>query len=129
MAAVPSRSLRLPKSRHLKQSREFARIRAQGRRLARGCLAANWITLPEGAPSKIGVITPRSIGNSVARSRARRLLREAFRVHQLDLQPSVDLVLIARASIANKSFHQVEHDFLAAMRNGGLLVGRGSVEP
>lgn len=122
MPAVPSRSLRLPKSRHLKQSREFARIRAQGRRLARGCLAANWITLPEGSPSKIGVITPRAIGNAAARSRARRLLREAFRVHQWHLQQPVDLVLIARASIANKSFDQVENDFLAAMRNSGLLI-------
>jgi RNase P protein component len=32
----------------------------------------------------------------------------------------VDLVLVARPSIANRSFHEVQKDFLAALRRAGL---------
>jgi len=61
------------------------------------------------------------VGNAVARSRARRLLREAFRVHQGDLRSSVDLVLVARPSIVGKTFTDVERDLIEAFRKGRLL--------
>lgn len=117
----PKKSLRLPKSRHLKQNREFARVRAEGKRIAKGCLAANWMELPDNKPSRLGVITSRKIGGAVVRSRARRLLREAFRLHQPDLLRPLDLVLIARASIVGRSFGEVERDYLAVMKQGGAI--------
>jgi ribonuclease P protein component len=67
------------------------------------------------------VITSRKIGNAVNRARARRLLREAFRLHQHDFAQPVDLVLIARQSIAGKSSTQVEQDFLRTMGQARLI--------
>ena len=55
------------------------------------------------------------------RSRARRLLRESFRQHQHELSQPVELVLVARNSIAGKKFAEVEKDFLAALNRAGLL--------
>src|SRR5205085_9708290 len=101
--------------------REFARAKNQGERIAVGCLIANWLAVPAGSMSRVGVITSRKIGDAVARNRARRLLRESFRIHQHDLERPVDLVLVARNSIAGKKFTDVEKDFLEAMRRGGLL--------
>ena len=86
-----------------------------------GSVIANWVRLPRGTPSRLGVITAAKIGNAVVRSRARRLLREAFRLHQQDLGQPVDLVLVARASIASKAFVEVERDFLTTLRKAGLL--------
>ena len=111
--------------------RDFSRVRQEGRRLVIGCLIANWCCLPAEASSRLGVITSGKIGNAVVRSRARRLLRESFRVHQHDLAQPVDLVLVARASIKGKGFADVEKDFLTSMRKAGLLRenrGRGGVE-
>jgi ribonuclease P protein component len=107
----------------IKQGRDFARIKSQGQRVYSGCLIANWLTLPAGSPTRLGVITGRKVGNAVVRSRARRLLREVFRIHQLELSQPVDLVLVAQASIARKSFEEVERDFLAALRKAGLRKG------
>jgi RNase P protein component len=42
-------------------------------------------------------------------------------LHQVDLTGPIDLVLVARASIAGKSFPQVEKDFLTSLRKAGLL--------
>jgi ribonuclease P protein component len=105
----------------LKTGRDFAHVRQGGQRLVTGCLIANWLRLPEGSDSRLGVITPGKIGNAVARSRARRLLRESFRTHQHDLAQPLDLVLVARPSIAGKKFADVEKDFLTTLRKAGLL--------
>jgi ribonuclease P protein component len=96
-------------------------VRQQGQRLALGCLIANWNALSEGAASQLGVVTSRQIGGAVARSRARRLLRESFRLHQHDFAQPVELVLVARNSIAGKNFAEVERDFLAALNRAHLL--------
>ena len=84
-------------------------------------MIANWLVLPSGSPTRLGVITGRRTGEAVARTRARRLLREAFRLHQHDLLRPVDLVLVAQPAIVGKSFSEVERDFLAAMRKAHLL--------
>jgi ribonuclease P protein component len=113
--------LRLRRTARLQQQRDFARVRQEGQRLALGCLVANWNTLPAGAASRLGVVTSRQIGGAVARSRARRLLRECFRQHQNEFAQPVELVLVARNSVAGKNFAEVEKDFLAALNRAGLL--------
>lgn len=80
----------------------------------------NWSALPSSRSGRLGIVTGRSVGNAVARSRARRLLREAYRLHQHRLGAPVDLVLVARPSIAGKDFAAVERDFLAALERARL---------
>jgi ribonuclease P protein component len=119
MDASPPDALGLPRSRRIKQGRDFARARTQGRRLTQGCLVLNWVAMPGGA-SRVGVITGRRIGEAVVRTRARRLLREAFRLHQTHLSQPVDVVLVARQSIVGKKFSAVACDYLAALKKARL---------
>jgi ribonuclease P protein component len=112
--------LGFPRSRRLKQQGEFARARAQGRRLICGCLIANVLPRPGLPAARLGVVTGKSVGNAVARNRARRLMRESFRLHQHELAGPVDLVLVARPSIAGKKLAEVERDFLRVLRQAGM---------
>ena len=120
MNTAPKR-LRLGRSSRLAQSRDFARVRQRGERLVLGCLIANWNRLPEGSAPRLGIVTTKKIGDAPDRSRARRLLRESFRLHQHEFIQPVELVLVARNSITGKDFAAVEKDFLAALHRAKLL--------
>ena len=119
-------SVGLPRERRIKQGRDFARAKSEGRRIVQGCLILNWVNLPSGSVSRVGVITSRRVGESVIRSRARRLLREAFRLNQPRLAQPADVVLVARPSIAGKSFNQVAGDYQAALKKARLWKGEAS---
>lgn len=113
-------SLGLPRNYRIQRNGDFSRIKREGQRVVQGCLILNWRLLPEAIGSRVGVITSKRIGNAVARNRARRLLREAFRQHQTQLVLPVDLVLIARNSIVGRPFAAVEKDYLEALRKARL---------
>ena len=115
--------LRLPRSRRIRARGDFARIRSQGRRLSRPHLILNWHCLPEDRPSRLAVVTSRRVGSAVVRNRVRRLLRENFRLHQQELAKPVDLVIIAKPSMATHDFAQTKSDFLGALKGAGLLKG------
>jgi ribonuclease P protein component len=122
--ASAGRRLQLSPAQRLKRSWEFGRTRLEGQRLVKGCLILNWrvadaVQGQEGP--RLGVVTSRKIGNAIVRSRARRLLREAFRRHQHDFARPLDIVLVARQSIANKDYAQVERDFVSAARQSKLM--------
>lgn len=114
-------ALGLPRSRRIKSGRDFDRLRNKGKRAVESCMIVNWLPLPAGAGSRVGVITSRKLGKAIVRSRARRLLRECFRRHQADFARPLDVVLVARFGILGKKLPQVESDFLRAMRRAGMV--------
>lgn len=113
--------LKFSQDQRLKQAWEFERARREGQRLVSGCLILNWRFSDDQKTSRLGVVTSKKIGNAVVRSRARRLLREVFRLHQHDFQRVADMVLIARNSIAEKAYADVERDFLRAVKQAKLV--------
>jgi len=121
MGGETPKRLRFGRTARIKQGRDFARVRQQGERITSGSLIANWQPLTRASRSRLGVVTARRLGNAVVRNRARRLLRETFRLHQHNLVSPVDLVLIARSSIIGKPLAAVERDFLTTLRKAGLL--------
>jgi ribonuclease P protein component len=121
MGQAGAQRLRFGRAARVRQSRDFAKVRQHGSRLVHGCLIANWMRLPAGSASRLGVVTASKVGDAVDRNRARRLLRESFRLHQHDFVGPLDLVLIARPSIVGKGYAEVETDFLSTVRKAGLL--------
>jgi ribonuclease P protein component len=121
MADAPTGRLTLGRDKRLRHSQEFTRLKTDGRRLVRGCLIVNWLPNPDGAVSRLGVVTSKKIGNSVIRSRARRLMREAFRLHQHRFVGPVEMVVVARRSIRELHFEEVERVFLKLLAQGGII--------
>ena len=110
-----------PKSVRIQASSDFRNNKENGERLAKGCLLANWQFLPTNSFSRLGVVTSKRIGKAVIRNRARRMIRECFRLHKYEFINKIDLILIARKSIAKYSFHEVEKDFIDLLKKSDLL--------
>lgn len=84
-------------------------------------MVANWLPTGPSEPARLGVIVSRRLGGAVIRNRARRLLKESFRLHQHELARPLDLVLVARQSIVGRRFADVEKDFLTGLTRARLL--------
>jgi ribonuclease P protein component len=86
-----------------------------------GCLVANWVSAGDRSHARLGVITSKKIGKAHVRNRARRLMRESYRQIQHEILQHLDLILVARKSIAKKSQQEVQQDLSTIMRRHRLL--------
>lgn len=84
-----------------------------------------WIRKGPGASLRLGVVTGGRVGNSVARSRARRLMREAFRLNRSLLRGDCDVILSARDGIVGKKLGEVAAELLLLAGRAGILAAKG----
>src|SRR5690242_18573618 len=91
---------RFPAARRLKRSRDFERVRREGRTICGGSLMLGVLQMDQEPVFKIGFVTSKRIGGAVARNRVRRRWREIVRRDQHALRKGFWLVLIARPSAA-----------------------------
>lgn len=102
----------------LRRGKDIQRAYQEGARLV--CRFFVAFVVPRGAgPLRLGVVASRRVGGAVARNRAKRLLREVFRLRRPAREVSADVVLVARASIAKARLRDVE---TAYVRNVGKLL-------
>lgn len=79
-----------------------------------------WLRIAPDAARRVGTVaSKRTFPTAVARNRARRLLRETFRLQRDGLREDVDMVLVARALIRGMRSDAVAEDFRRICRRGG----------
>jgi ribonuclease P protein component len=100
---------------HVRKRSEFERIQSTGSRVntERFVLILARQTDPVGA-ARLGITASRRIGNAVARSRAKRLVREAFRATSELFPPELDLVVVVRRPLGDLKLQAVVEEWQAA---------------
>lgn len=111
---------RLRKFQRLTSPAEFQETYSQGRSRAAKTLVM-WLRTGPDASLRVGVVASRVIGNAVQRNRAKRRLREVWRLNRHRFRGEVDVVLVARKSILAARWEEVNGDLLRLARGGGLL--------
>ena len=110
--------MRYTRQQHLRTAADFQSIRTSGMRRECGFFYLNFQELPERTPPlrRAGFIASKRIGNAVHRNRAKRLMREAFRLNQDQLPLSCDLVMVARRSINGATLEALERRLNGAIK-------------
>ena len=88
---------------------EFERIRQNGRSWPHRFFVLIVLPQPDRleAPPRIGIAAGKKLGGAVTRNRYKRKLRAAVRQVYLNIPGGVDVILIARAPIAEASVAQI----------------------
>ena len=72
--------------------------------------------------TRVGLTCGKSVGGAVQRNRAKRLMREAFRVLAPRLNGSYDIVIVARSRIVEKKCGEVLRDIKYAFKKMGIII-------
>jgi len=70
--------------------------------------------------NRVGISVSKKVGNSVVRSRVKRLISESYRLHLGELKNGYDLVFIARNTSKGKSYKEIESSVLNLLSKAGL---------
>ena len=108
-SGLPSRANRVRKRA------EFLDIQSGGARVNGDCLVFVVKRRAEGSPLRLGITASRKSGNSVQRSRARRLIREGFRAVFSELPDALDIVVIVRRPLGERKMAALLEEWRRAL--------------
>lgn len=108
-SGAPSRANRVRKRA------EFLDIQSGGVRVNGDCLVFVVKRRPPGSPLRLGITASRKIGNSVQRSRAKRLIREGFRAVFGELPDALDIVVIVRRPLGERKMQALLEEWQRAL--------------
>ena len=103
----------------LKNDYEFRRAYNKGKSAASGSVVVYAFKKKRGG-IRIGITTGKKIGNAVKRNRARRLIREAYRLMKAELSGNWDIVFVARTRTAELKMQDVQKDMARLMKKLGV---------
>jgi ribonuclease P protein component len=120
----PAKRLGFPKSRRVLERRDFQRIQGRGTRLPEKAMLVMAARQPgKPGPARLGITASRKSGESVQRSRMKRVVREAFRLHQEEFPRGWDFVVIVREGADRLGLADIVKQLLSAL--GRLKRGGG----
>jgi ribonuclease P protein component len=114
-------ALTFPKSARLARRSEFAAVRENGRaRHGKFMVLGGLLTGEKEAP-RFGVVTTRKVGSAVERNRARRRLREIFRLHRSLLPAGLWMVVVLRRAAATTTYAALLEEWRVLAVRAGYL--------
>ena len=110
----------MKKTVSLKENHLFRRLYSKGQSAVSPYLAV-YVRKNGRSGNRLGVTVSTKLGHAVVRNKVRRRLREIYRLHEDEIVPGVDLVVVARVKAAHASYRQLESSFLKLCGKLGVL--------
>ena len=73
------------------------------------------------AANRVGITVGKKLGKAHVRNRARRRLREVYRLNEQRFQPGWDIVVVARTKSVDAPFDKLTKSYLTLARRAGCL--------
>lgn len=97
---------------------EFKRVHERGTRIAGRFMTA--LFLANDLPfDRLGLVASRRLGGAVQRNRAKRLIRELFRLNKRSSTTGSDIVIIPNGELVKAPFAALEADYRGILQRHG----------
>lgn len=110
-------------TRTIKLNKDFRRLYACGESAAGGFVVVYRRPNKHGC-NRVGFTVSKHLGNAVMRNRAKRLMRESYRLLEDRLIGFSDMIIVARNRAAGKNYSQISRDMKYVLSTLGLLGGK-----
>ena len=104
----------------LKENHEFRRLYNKGASAVSGSMVI-YCRKNRMDHNRLGITVSVKLGHAVVRNRARRRLREVYRLNNTALRQGYDLVIVARGRTLTASWKELNDTFLRLCRKLDLL--------
>ena len=78
----------------------------------------------QSATNRIGISVSKKVGNSVERNRARRLMKENYRIWKGEIKEGYDMIFIARSTINGQKAFDVGKSMKRALHKAKMFQKR-----
>ena len=95
----------------LKKNKDFQNVYRRGKSYANKYFVM-YVLKNETKQNRLGISVSKKVGNSVIRHHLTRLVRESYRLHEDMFNSGLDIVVIARSTAKDISYHEVESALL-----------------
>ena len=72
--------------------------------------------------NRVGITTGKKLGHAVVRNRARRRLREVYRLNEHLFKPGYDIVVVARSRCVTADLQTLTQAYLTLAKKAGILL-------
>ena len=103
----------------LKENHIFRRLYQKGQSAVSPYLAI-YVRRTGRPVSRLGFTVSTKLGHAVVRNRVRRRLREIYRLHEGQIVPGLDLVVVARVKAAHATYWQLDESFVRLCKKLGV---------
>ena len=104
----------------LKENHEFRRLYQKGKSAVGGGMVL-YCRKNRLDHNRLGLTASTKLGHAVVRNRARRRLREVYRLHSPELKQGYDIILVARSRTISAGWKELNGTFLRLCRKLDLL--------
>ena len=71
--------------------------------------------------NRVGITVGKKLGKAHVRNRARRRIREVYRLNEEKFQPGWDIVVVARSRAVDVPFDKLTRSYLTLAKRAGIL--------
>ena len=91
----------------LKKNQDFQKVYRKGTSQANRYLVM-YVLKNGHMENRLGISVSKKVGNSVVRHRLTRLIRESYRLNEMEFDNSLDIVVVARPQAKDRSYQEIE---------------------
>ena len=108
----------------LKENHEFRRLYQKGASAVSGPMVI-YCRKNKLGHNRLGITVSVKLGGAVVRNRARRRLREVYRLNKPALKQGYDIILVARTRTLSGSWKELNDSFLRICQKVNILEAKG----